>query len=153
MNKKKTISAIVAAGIVVVAILVIGPSITVKKVNGWTCALTGSQKGNITWFGCFTVSDWYRRSPIEKWLAHNNHQIEHNWVRTVGTGYSIFGGRGSAHSRAPALYYFPAELQERFLSTASSEEIRTFLELLKNGDQGKIRETVDQINDKIMKEM
>jgi hypothetical protein len=153
MNKKKTISAMIAAGIVVAAILVLGPIVTVKKVNGWTCALTGSQKGNITWFGCFTVSDWYRQSPIEEWLAHSNHQIEHNWVRTVGTSYSIFGGRGRAHSRAPAVYYFPAELQERFLSTASAEEVETFLELIRSGDQDKIREAVDQLNKKIMKDM
>ena len=148
MNKKKTISAMIAAGIVVAAILVLGPVVTVKKVNGWTCALTGSQKGSITWLGCFTVSDWYRQSPIEEWLAHNNRQIEHNWVQTEGTSYSIFAP-WRAHSRAPAIYHFPAELQERFLSTASAEEVETFLELLRNADQDKTREAVDQLNEKM----
>jgi hypothetical protein len=155
MNKKKTTSAIITAGMVIIATLIISPTTPVKKVNKWTCALTGSQKGNIVWLGYFTVSDWYRQSPIEKWLAHNNHQIEHKWVHMQGTGVNIFGRGCSSSSAAEpaALYRFPAELQERFLSTASTEEIKTFLELLKNGDQNKIREAVDQLSEKMMGDM
>ncbi len=48
---------------------------------------------------------------------------------------------------------FPAELQERFLLTASTEEVETFLELLRNGDQDKIREAVYRLTEKIMEDM
>ena len=154
MNKKQSVWAMVAVGIFVGGILMLGAVVPVKKVNGWTCALTGSGKGSVTWLGYLTVSDWHQASPIERWLADNNRQIERNWVRTQGTSCSLFGVASKrAHGSAPAVMGFPAELQERFLLTASTEEVETFLELLRNGDQDKIREAVDRLSEKIMEDM
>ena len=154
MNKKESVWAMVAVGIFAGGILMLGAVVPVKKVNRWNCALTGSGKGSVIWLGYLTVSDWHQASPIERWLADNNRQIERNWVRTQGTSCSLFGvATARRHGRAPAVMGFPAELQERFLLTASTEEVETFLELLRNGDQDKIQEEVDRLNEKIMEDM
>lgn len=153
MNKKKTISVTITVAILILALLLLGPVVTIRKDNEWTCAYTGSRKGNTTWIGCITTVEWYTRSPIEQWLNKNNRPIEHDWVRTVGTEYGLFGGRGFSHPRAPAIYHFLPQLQQQFVRTASTEEIEDFLRLLREGSLGDARKAVDALSDKMINEM
>ena len=130
-----------------------GPFATIRKDNGWTCAYTGSRRGSITWLGFITTSGWYKPSPIEEWLARNGRLAEHNWVRTAGTSYSVFGAICRSHSAAPAVHRFIPELQRRFVDQASTQEIDAFLQVLRNGQPDEARQAVYHLNEQMMKGM
>ena len=143
LHKKEKTKIIIILISVIIFVLIIGPNVTIKKVNQWTCSYTGSQKGNTIWIGFITVAHWEIKSPFEHWLQEKNKEINHNWVKTIGTSYSLFGCSGRVHAQAPPIYPLVRlpELQEQFIKTSTDEEIEAFLKALNSGkriDQEKI---------------
>lgn len=153
MKKKPAIYSAISVIVLAAFVLFVSPLITVKTLNGWTCAFTGSHKGYARWFGLLQTGEWQRVSPIETWLAQQGQQIEHRWVRTRGTHYSLIGGVHRRHARAPAMYHFMHELQEVYVETASEEEILTFLETVKNSPRDEAKELVDEVAHRMIEKM
>lgn len=153
MKKKSVIYIAILMIVLAGFVLFAGPLITVKTINRWTCAYTGSQKGYTTWFGILKSNEWQQVSPIEAWLAQHNRQIEHHWVRTAATHYSLFGGVDRRHGRAPAMLYFDHILQTVFIETASEDEILTILEVVKNKPEDEAEKAVDEVVNRMIEKM
>lgn len=152
MKKQRAYIAIILP-LVVVLLPLVGTLVVIRADYGWTCSYTGSGKGHTEWFGIVKTSEWYRRSPIEEWLAKNNRRIDHNWIKTRGTGYSLSGVRIRSHARAPGIYYFLPELQERFVRSSSTKEIEDLLKVLKEGSPDENRDVIRKLNDKLIEGM
>jgi hypothetical protein len=100
----------------------------------WTCATTGSQKGEQVYLGLIHTGDYYRTSGLERLLIENGHtNINHEWVKTVGTErYVLIMTR--SHSRAPASYHFNYFFTA-FMERASEEQKLRMMKVFLDGPE------------------
>lgn len=106
------------------------------KINAWTCSQTGSSKGNEIW-GDFLVAKQYTQiSPLEQRMRDENISFVRDWVQTCNvrkfgltTTYSC--------GRAPAMYYFPYDLQTIFANYATRTEVLQLCSILRNNNISK----------------
>lgn len=84
-------TAIVAAGIVLVAFLGVLPLEACRDV-AFICENTGSQKGYREWRPGLRTGVWYRESHLEQFLRQQHpSDLTYRWTCCQGTGRNIFG--------------------------------------------------------------
>ncbi len=148
MSRRRIIAiAVSAAG---AAILLASFIIPVQREMGWIDAVTASTKHQTyVTFGfdmtpLMTTAPVIESSPLAEWLRHQEGDMTYDWRHVNGTLKTIWGTPvGFGHGSAPPIYFFPKELLEQFVKSASDEELRRFVQVMRRGTKEEQRAAVD----------
>jgi hypothetical protein len=104
--------------------------------------VTGSMIRKTVWFGSIVASESVELSPLAERASALGIKLEPRWKGLNTTQYSALGLVAIGCSRAPSIYPLHPMLKE-FVSAASDDEIRDFVQIMESGNEQQQRATVN----------
>jgi hypothetical protein len=111
------------------------------------CENTGSRYGYIQWRSGKQTGNWYKASPLEKFMKEKHpEKLQHRWTSYAGTGKDIFGKSLSwGHGFPGPIKYLDMRIMETYFAKISGTEKLQLYEEFASGDLEKAKLAVDTI--------
>ena len=139
-------SAAVLVGLTVL-LLSVGPLIPCRKAKLWVCAISGSTRTDITWFGYFH-SQQRSVSPLENWIKVREPDFAPQW-QPVATYTHYVLGYGCGVGNRPEIYQLRSLLGE-VVEKTSEERIARLVAVLRHGSADEQRQMVESLADEVL---
>lgn len=134
------------------ATAVVAFNIQVCRDWAFICENTGSRKGYRQWTFGPKTGHWYKKSPLEDFVAgHSPTALTNRWTSYAGTGRNIFGTPVLyGHGRPGAILRFDPAIQARWIKHHSGEEVIELYNLFASADRSAIDKKVTAIWEEVM---
>jgi len=134
------------------ATAVVAFNIQVCRDWAFICENTGSRKGYRQWTLGPKTGHWYKRSPLEEFIAKEfPDSLAHRWTSYAGTGKNVFGTPVLfGHGRPGAIYRFDREIQGEWIARNPAAEVKRLYDLLVSDDQDAIQDRIMNIWDEVL---
>lgn len=132
------------AGVLLLAF--VGFSVEICHLEYYVCRNTLSTKGHKTWWFGIESGHWYRKSPLEEFLAARGEDTRHEWKRPYSTGKNIYWMSVSFNDGAGGeLTILRRDELATWMERKTDKEILDFAKLLKGADREKISDQLRAI--------
>ena len=150
--KKSKLSKIVTFIVVAIFLIVVLLFFGYRSDHGWICSICASSKSKTVWRLGITTSAKYEESPLEKWMIENNIEHEHDWrkFKEWTTSFLLFSITESYFGNTPPIFSFPFGLIMEYIHSASEEDIKSLVEVLKSGDEEAQEAKFEEIADLLL---
>ena len=149
MNKRMGIRKgrwlLMGAGLVL-GLLVVGPRIPVREVEGWVCPVSGSRRIQTTWL-TFWSREKTETTSLEKWIRKRDASFQPRWQFLFKTTQYLMGTR---YACAPAPAVYPIHSFQGDLSQLDEKNLIRWVEALGRGSDEEKQEAVRQMSEALL---
>jgi hypothetical protein len=137
-------------GLVVVVlgllILFTGPLIPYKRVDHWTCPVSGSTRTLTTWLGCIH-REVVVPSVLESWILRREPGFRPQWKFASTQTHYVMGFSCGTSGQPPIFMLRP--ILDRVVQDSTDEQLSSLVSTLKNGTVEQQRRAVQEAADRI----